>query len=230
MAEKLQGREVTFAEASQHRPLPPIAGCPEAAMSDVHPRPPEPAATRRRLAAMRRTPLLAVSLAAIFALAACTSTGGGVLAGQWRCGAIVTGREPGSSPDSPVSSSPGAVDPGGGVVVPPDEGVIPQPGQLDVHPVRAEKITAAVDGRHVVLTIAWTSGVAPCNVLDSIVVDKGTGTFAITLREGASRRGVMCIEIAKRYTTHVDLGDLEPGTYTITDGQGGAPAIEVVIA
>jgi hypothetical protein len=168
-------------------------------------------------------------------VAACTSTGGsGAASPIGSAASPIVSAVPGSlPPDSPVAGSPGAAAPGlpGLPGLPSDDAfVTPKPGQLGVHPVRAEEITAAVDGRHVILTIGWTSGVEPCYVLDSIVVDRGQDSYAITLREGHSQEGVACIEIAMRHRTQVDLGELKPGTYTITDSQGGAPAIEVVIA
>lgn len=122
------------------------------------------------------------------------------------------------------SGDPGAIDPGARRLV------VPKPGQLDVHPISAETLTAALDGRRVVVTVAYTSGVEPCYVLDSIVVGRGDMSFAITLREGHGGGDVACIEIAEMKRAQVDLGELEPGTYTITDATGGAPAIEVVVS
>jgi ABC-type transport system substrate-binding protein len=122
-------------------------------------------------------------------------------------------------PDDPVSGVPGKphVDPGpGGATL-----VTPKPGQLDVHPVSLDSISASVDGRHVVLTAFWTSGVEPCTVLDTIVVARGDGTFTITLREGRGPGDVVCIDLAQLKATHIDLGDLEPGSYTVADGGGG---------
>ena len=82
------------------------------------------------------------------------------------------------------------------------------------------------------LTIDYTSGVEPCNILDSIVVavDADAKTFAITLREGHGPQDVVCIEIAESRRAIVDLGDLAPGTYTISDTTGGAAPITVTIA
>jgi hypothetical protein len=40
---------------------------------------------------------------------------------------------------------------------------------------------------------------------------------------------VACIEIAEMKRALVDLGDLEPGTYDIVDGAGGAVPISVTI-
>ena len=121
-----------------------------------------------------------------------------------RHGGIIPG------PDQPISDVPGKphVDPGpGGATL-----VTPKPGQLDIHPVSLESIAASVDGRHVVVTAFWWSGVEPCNTLDTIVVAQGAGTFTITLREGHGPGEVACIDLAQLKATHIDLGDLEPGT------------------
>ncbi len=36
--------------------------------------------------------------------------------------------------------------------------------------------------------------------------------------------------IAKVMTTRVDLGELDPGTYLITDATGGADPIQVIVS
>jgi hypothetical protein len=87
-----------------------------------------------------------------------------------------------------------------------------------------------VDGRNVTITIDWWSGVEPCTILDSIVVERGEGAFAITLREGRGPGEVACVAMAEKHRAFVDLGQLEPGTYTISDATGGATPIEVVVA
>ena len=130
-------------------------------------------------------------------------------------------------PNTPVTGVPGdggGTNPGGDANL-----VVPKPGQLDVHAVPMNLLEAAVDGRHVVITASWTSGVEPCYTLDSIVVDKGDHAFALTIREGHGPGDVACIEIAQFKKAEVDLGDLEPGTYTISDSQGGAAPIEIVV-
>ena len=106
---------------------------------------------------------------------------------------------------------------------------LPKPGQLDPRDVPAELLEAAVAGRAVTLRITYTSGVEPCYVLDSVLVTPGDHTFAITIREGHGPADVACIEIAVQKHTIVELGALEPGTYTITDAAGGAAPIEVVV-
>jgi ABC-type transport system substrate-binding protein len=131
-------------------------------------------------------------------------------------------------PNEPVSDVPGKphVDPGpGGATL-----VTPKPGQLDIHPVSLDSIAASVDGRHVVLTAFWWSGVEPCNTLDTIVVAQGVGTFTITLREGHGPGEVACIDLAQLKATHIELGDLEPGTYTVADGGGGTATATFVVS
>ena len=119
-------------------------------------------------------------------------------------------------PETPVASDapPGGGDPGSI----PGAGriVVPKPGQFDVRPISAQTLSAQVDGRRVVIAIDYTSGVEPCYVLDSILVQPGPRSFAITLREGNGGGGAMCIELAEFKRALVDLGELEPGTYTIS--------------
>lgn len=108
--------------------------------------------------------------------------------------------------------------------------VVPKPGQLEVHPIPADSFAASVDGRRVVVIVTYTSGVEPCSILDTIIVQRGEGSFAITLREGHGPGNQVCIMIARVMRTGVDLGKLDPGTYTITDATGGAGPIRVVVS
>jgi hypothetical protein len=176
----------------------------------------EPVGAARRLAAMQITRRLAGLVTLVVLVAACSGS----------AASASPSSAPPIDPDTPVTNAPGD---GGGV--PGDGGglVVPKPGQLDVHPVRMDLLEAAVDGRHVVVTASWTSGVEPCYTLDSIVVDKGDHAFTLTIREGHGPDDVACIEIAQMKKAQVDLGDLEPGTYAITDSQGGTAPIEVVV-
>jgi hypothetical protein len=132
--------------------------------------------------------------------------------------------DPGSSIGSepPLASDQPVIDPAGRLVK-------PKPGQLEVHPISATSFKAATDGRRVVITVAYTSGVEPCSVLDSIKVERATGAFAITLLEGHGPEEVMCMMIAEFKRATVDLGELAPGTYTISDATGGAAPITVTV-
>jgi len=159
-------------------------------------------------------------------------------------GAIAACSSPAApSPGSPSASLAPSHDPNGSVsteappsqdpalIDPLDRVVVPKPGQLDVHAIAAQTLTAVAAGRHVTLTIDYTSGVEPCSILDSIVVavDADAQSFAITLREGHGPQDVVCIEIAESKRTIVDLGDLAPGTYAISDTTGGATPITVAV-
>ena len=132
-------------------------------------------------------------------------------------------------PDGTVTSPPGGVaqDPGSGA---PNGGfVVAKPGQLDIHPVAIDSFAARVDGSTIVVTATWTSGVEPCNTLDSIKVDPNAGTFTITIFEGHGAEAVACIEIAQVKKTEFEIPTGGPGTYTLVDGRGQAPPLQVTI-
>ena len=133
-------------------------------------------------------------------------------------------------PDAPVTAPPSdgsGTDPGGNLGG--GKLVVPKPGQLDVHDVRADELVARVEGSTIVVTVSWTSGVEPCNVLDQIVVTPGAGSYAITLREGHGPEDVACIMIAEVHKTEFAIPNVKPGTYQITDATGGAAPIEVTV-
>jgi len=137
-----------------------------------------------------------------------------------------------ASPDTPVTAPPG--DPSGGGSDPGGIGdgarlVVPKPGQLDVRDVRADELEARVEGDAIIVTVSWTSGVEPCNVLDQVLVGKGENAYSITLREGHGPEEVACIAIAELHKTEVNLGSVASGTYRITDATGGAAPIEVTV-
>lgn len=170
----------------------------------------------------RLAPTLALALAAL--LAACSSGGTAATPGPTGAPPVGASLPPSAAPSGVTAGPPDLGGPGAG-----DGLVVPKPGQLDVHPIAADSFSAKVDGRHVVLTITYTSGVEPCSVLDTIVVERGEKAFAITLREGHGPGNQVCIMIAKVMKTQVDLGELDPGAYTITDTMRGADPIEVVV-
>ena len=139
----------------------------------------------------------------------------------------------------PGNGGGGTIGGGGGVIggpTPVDPGagqptiVIPKPGQKNPHPVRPMTLLASVDGRHVLVKVSWYSGVAPCNVLDSVNVERSGSDIAISLMEGSSDLAVMCIEIAQLKATIVDLGDLLPGPYTISAPNSEAPPVQITIS
>ncbi|MEI7745636.1 MAG: hypothetical protein WCK58_18010, partial [Chloroflexota bacterium] len=99
----------------------------------------------------------------------------------------------------------------------------------DAHPVQAAALEATVTGRQVSVKLAWWSGVEPCNVLAGIAIDRSGTAITLTVNEGAAQMGVMCIEIAIYKATIIDLGELDPGTYTISATGLTAP-VEVTIA
>ncbi len=154
--------------------------------------------------------------------------------------ACSTGATP-ATPSAAPSVDPTGGAPDGTVTSPPDDGsvldpgqgggklVVPRPGQLDVHPVAADSLAARVDGRTIIVTATWTSGVEPCYVLDTILVEKGADTYTITLREGHGPGDVMCIEIAEQHRTEFEIPDVPSGTWTIQDAGGRAAPIQVTV-
>jgi len=108
--------------------------------------------------------------------------------------------------------------------------VIPHPGTMNPHPVAVESILTNVDGRHVTAKLTWTSGVEPCYVLDSVVVSRDGSAIDLTVVEGAADAGAICIEIAKTKSTIVDLGELEPGAYTIAATNSQIPPVAVTVS
>ena len=100
---------------------------------------------------------------------------------------------------------------------------------MNVHAVPAEGLEARVDGSTITVRVTWTSGVEPCTVLDSIVVDKGEGTYTVTLREGSSPQEIACIALAEQHFTEFDIPDVPAGTWTIVDSGGQAAPVEVTV-
>lgn len=133
----------------------------------------------------------------------------------------------GSAPGNPGQADPTA--PIGGIVnpTPVDPGlgqpklVIPRPGQLNPRPVGAANLQPAVNGHHVLVKVTWWSGIEPCSVLDSVNVERSGTTITIHLIEGTGDASAICIDIAEQKATIVDLGELDPGIYTISNGGKG---------
>jgi hypothetical protein len=181
------------------------------------------------LTARRRLGALALTLIASMALAAC-SAGASASAAPTDAPAApsappTVGPDPSAAAPAPSDGDGGGVQPDGAKVV------VPRPGAaVDVQPIPAESLTASLDGRRLTVAATWWSGVEPCHILDTVVVDAEDGGFAITLREGRGPDDVACIAIAEQHRTFIEFpADLVAGTYTIRDATGGAPAIEVVV-
>lgn len=124
---------------------------------------------------------------------------------------------PAASPSPELEAPPGA--PGG----PEAELVAPQPGQQNVSAVPIERFEAQAEGRTVTIAIYWASGVAPCSVLDQVILDVEPGTIAVTIREGTSDPNAICTLALQAKYTIVSL-EVDPGTYTIRDASGGPAA------
>jgi hypothetical protein len=130
---------------------------------------------------------------------------------------------PGADPDTPVCHVAGDDD-GTAVPDPVPSLVQPQPGMENVHVVGWESYEVAEEGESV--TVAYWSGVEPCNVLDHVDVEYGEDTITITLYEGNDPNAgdVACIEIAMYKSVTVPLDEDVAGR-TIADGAGD-PAAE----
>jgi hypothetical protein len=166
--------------------------------------------------ARRATPVIAAAALSLL-LAACSSAGG----------TAPPSDVPASSAPPAASADPGAT--GGGEPAEPGgpELVEPQPGQQNVVSIPLERLEATADGTAVTVDASWTSGVAPCSVLDQVQVDVGDGTIDVTIREGTSDPNAMCVMIAQAKHTIFTVDVPSAGTWTIRDSQGGAAPIEV---
>jgi len=188
---------------------------------------------------LRRAPLVGLIVVLSLALGACAA-GGASAAPE----SDETGR-----PTAPPSEQPTDGGDGDGTVVsPPNDGgndggggglpgdlgqpqvVVPKSGQLMVRPVAIAELLARVEGRSVTLNARWWSGVEPCSVLDSVTIDRDGTTITIGLHEGTSDLDAVCIAIAVEKVTVIDLGELDPGTYTIVAASGDAAAITVEVS
>ena len=181
------------------------------------------------------------SLAALVAVIALSAAG---------CGGLevfgIGANDPGAVDVAPAPPEPGGGgggvggNPGGGIVDPgigggggndPGDGMKPSieepvPGQLNPVAATVWKLEPSIDGRHVTVLLSWWSGPAPCSVLDSVVVVRDGSTITMTPREGADPAAgeqVACPAIAMLRGTIVDLGELEPGAYTLVASGDLAP-------
>jgi hypothetical protein len=154
---------------------------------------------------MMHRPLLALVLAAGITLAGCAND---------------SDASAGGDADQPVSSSPQPSQSGD---TGPDQGqpqvVKPRAGMADVKPIRWERSEPAKDGKSV--RVFFTSGVAPCHVLDHIDVAY-TDRVTVTLYEGsdAKSKNQVCIELAQLKAVDVPL-DQPLDERKVVDGAAG---------
>jgi hypothetical protein len=109
--------------------------------------------------------------------------------------------------------------------------VVPMAGLIDQDPVSVQLVRAAADAQGATAELRWWSGVAPCNALDSVQVDKDDMAHSIklTVIEGSAPGEMACIDLAQLKATTVDLGMLAAGTWTIS-AEGDAPSVELEVA
>ena len=127
----------------------------------------------------------------------------------------------------------GIVDPGGGVdpILGQPTFVTPTAGLIDQHPINVQLIRGSGDSMGATAELRWWSGVAPCNALDSVEIEKDDDarTIKLTVIEGSGRGDVACIDLAQLKATVVDLGVLAAGSWTIS-AEGDAPAVTLQIS
>jgi hypothetical protein len=178
---------------------------------------------------LARLPLLIGLIAALsITIAACSSgAAASVVPSASQTASPPTSEEPvATDPDTSVGapSDPGAGGGQGGPAI-----VVPKPGTIDPRPVSVETIEPSIDGRHVTVKLTWTSGVEPCYVLDSVVMSRDGNAIVLTVFEGAGEEGAICIEIAQQKATIVDLGELEPGDYTVEVTDSDIPPVSITV-
>jgi hypothetical protein len=186
-----------------------------------------------RASSERRRPALPFLLAALLSLAGCgidklvSSPGVDDGGGGGNGGGNGGGSDPGTG--------------GGGIVfpMPPnpvDDALLgdatylaPARDLINQRPMNVQLVRAALDdGGGVTADLRWWSGVAPCNQLDRVEIerDDAAKTIRLIVFEGSGQGDVICIEIAELHATAVDLGELPAGTWTIS-AEGHAPAIKL---
>ena len=144
----------------------------------------------------------------------------------------------GTDPGKPVGGG------GGGIVfplpIPPNPNdnpflgeptvVVPTPGRLNPHPVSVGFFRAAVSDDGVVVELRWYSGIEDCYATDSVRVERDdtAKTIHLTVIEGTNAGDMACIDIAVLKATVVDVGELAPGTWTIS-AEGEAEPFELEV-
>lgn len=182
---------------------------------------------------MKTPPAVLALLALSLIVAACSAAGVPGPAGSEgppssTPGGSGGGSDPGTGSGEPIGGAPGnpgiGIDPGQATFV------VPKPGQLNPRPVSIVELEVRVAGRQAVLNARWWSGVEPCTVLDSVAWTRDGRTITISVREGSGGGDLVCIDIAVYKATIVDLGELEPGDYTVIADQGDAAPVTFTIS
>jgi hypothetical protein len=136
------------------------------------------------------------------------------------------GEDPNTGTGSAIPGDP-PVDPGMGE----PKIVIARPGSANLRDMAPVRLEPSVDGRHVLVRVSWWSGVEDCNTFDHATVERRGNEFTLGIVQGSGLDpNAVCIDIAELHGTVVDLGELEPGTYTVLGKGGQAPPVEVTVA
>lgn len=206
-----------------------------------------PTRTRRAVALLTGALVVVVTLAACSGGAAPSANPTAVPVGTPKPTPTPVPGDPGSGGSGigtdPGNGGGGGSDPGsgGGIVIPvpqdPNQNpllgdanyVKPGTDLINQHPINVQMVRASIDDDGTVTAdLRWYSGVAPCNQLDRVEIEKDDAAKTIRLRviEGSGQGDVACIEIAELRATTVDLATLASGTWTIS-AEGDAPAIKL---
>jgi hypothetical protein len=142
-----------------------------------------------------------------------------------------TGGDPGTGIGIPLPGGGGGVDPNLDPLFGPATYVTPGVDLLNAHPVNVQLVRAIQneDGS-ITAELRWWSGVAPCNQLDHVEIerDEATKTIRFTVIEGSGKGDIACIDIAQLNATTVDVGTLAAGEWTLS-AEGDAPAISLEV-
>lgn len=139
------------------------------------------------------------------------------------------GSDPGNGVGGGVPVFPNQPDPGDDPLLGDANYLTPGTDLINQRSVNVQLVRAFLgDDGIVTADLRWWSGVAPCNQLDRVEIerDDAAKTIRLTVIEGSGQGDVMCIELAELHATVVDLGELPAGTWTIS-AEGDAPAIKL---
>ncbi len=61
-------------------------------------------------------------------------------------------------------------------------------------------------------------------------MDRGEGTYTITLREGSSPQEIACVALAEQHVTEFEIPNVAAGTWKIVDSGGVAAPVEGTVS